>query len=118
MDVYNHQFNVQLSDFGCVTNEDVEKLIKGCATKSHVLDPIPTWFLEKSELLKIFICSCYFLIQFLFEHPFEGPQKIDIRSLCCSLAAFRLSWAALRRFGAALGPPLQRHAKTIKLPTL
>ena len=47
-----------------------------------------------------------FLQDLLFENPFEGLQKLHVRSLGRSLAAFGLSWPALGRSWAALWPLL------------
>ena len=53
LNMYNHTANVTLPKFTPVTHGDVEKLIKGAATKSCVLDVLPTWLLK--ENMSVFI---------------------------------------------------------------
>ena len=45
IDLYNHDVSsvYELSVYDHVTDEDVRDLIQGSATKSCLLDPVPTW---------------------------------------------------------------------------
>jgi hypothetical protein len=51
--MYNHKVDLSFSDFDQVTEEVVEKLIKASATKSCLLDPLPTWYLK--ENISVFV---------------------------------------------------------------
>ena len=50
LDMYSHNVSsvCELSVYDQVSEEDVTSLIQGSATKSCLLDPIPTWLLKEA----------------------------------------------------------------------
>jgi hypothetical protein len=58
--MYNHDVSnvCRLSEFDQVTEDDVRGLIQGCATKSCLLDPLPTWFLKENISVFIPVITC------------------------------------------------------------
>ena len=71
--------NVTLAKFTPVTHDDVEKCIKGAATKSCVLDVLPTWLLK--ENMSVFIPVIAQIINMsLSSGPFPTTLKLRVKS--------------------------------------
>ena len=73
--------NVTLAKFTPVTHDDVEKCIKGAATKSCVLDVLPTWLLKENNYVGFHSCNCQYIINMsLSSGTFPTPLKLRVKS--------------------------------------